>query len=188
MFTKRLLRRIGISSSAALVLLLPLGIIAPSSSASSADADQAPMECVGAIEATYDPPLGPTFRETTVSIEEDYDCADPVVTEGRSTSTYQQEASCLLPSLEDTLPPSSTVTYDWTSTGEQSQSTVQYDTTVVTHPIGQTVVTATGEVISGYREGSVVLVVVVRPNINLLECLASNVHQDNRGTVTLTIG
>ncbi|MEV0324727.1 hypothetical protein ACIBKX_40695 [Streptomyces sp. NPDC050658] len=123
-----------------------------------------------------------------MAIEENYNCAHPVVTGGQSASTYQQEASCLLPSLEDTLPPSLTVTYHWTGTGENLQSTIEYTTTVVTHPLGQTVVTGTGTVTSGYKQGSIAQVTVVRPNINLLDCLAHNVDHDNRGTVSLIVG
>lgn len=168
-------------------MLIPIGLVLTSDTAHADDPEQSPLTCTGTIDATYSPPLQVIPHETTVAIKEDYNCSHPVVTTGKSESTYTQTASCLLPSLEDTLPPSLTVIYQW-SPGKNLHSTVEYTTTVVTHPLGQTVVTATGTVIDGYKKGSAALVTVVRPNINLVDCLTHGVDHDNRGTVILAIG
>lgn len=173
-----------LTAAVAALVVVPSG--APSSASGPTETDQGALVCTGSIVATYDPPLGVALQETDVRVTEDFTCQHPAIVSGESTSNYRQQASCLFPSLEDTIPAPATVTYTWDTGDGTLSSTITYTTTVVTHPAGLTVVFAVGDVIDGYREGGDAAVTVVRTNIDVPACLVSNVEKD-QGTVELVI-
>ncbi|MFJ3404399.1 hypothetical protein [Promicromonospora sp. NPDC090134] len=172
---------------AALWLIAPAAHAAPAAPAEPSAPDQTPIVCTGSVTVTYTPPLGPLPRLTAQEVVE-----RPGATGGGSctgpfsgavaTTVFEQEVGCLLQGLGDTLV-ENVVTYQWQ--GGRS-SVITYSATTVLHLANQLVVTSTGTVTGGYREGALSERVAVYADLDVLACLSSGVDQQT-GLLTLTI-
>lgn len=157
--------------------------------ATPAQAEVDLINCTGSQLAHYAPPLGPLPRQTTVQVIERLGedgggtCTGPV-TGGIAAAVFHQQASCLIPPPSGTLPEPNVITYHWHG---GAQSTITFTVTTVTRGVGQTIVTSLGTVTDGYRQGAPALRVKALLDLNLSECLASQV-EENGGPMTLTIG
>ncbi|MEV5607450.1 hypothetical protein [Streptomyces sp. NPDC052225] len=153
-----------------------------------AQADTGLLACTGSVTVDYSPPLGPLLRDTSQSVTENPgssgggNCIGGV-TSGTAHTVFDQQVSCLVQGLGDTLV-QNVVTYHWDN---GQQSTITYPVTTVVHAANQEIVTSTGTVTSGYGLGAVSERVATYPSLGLLDCLNSTVtRQTGRLTVTLT--
>jgi hypothetical protein len=186
--THILRRRLTASAS---ILLLATGSLLLSSSTASADPpadeDGELILCTGTVTTDYDPPLGPLPTPTTQTVTEelgthgDGSCTGPFAG-GTATTVFEQDVSCLLQGLGDTLV-ENVVAYHWQ--GGQT-STVTYPVTTVLRAAGQLIVTSTGTVTDGYGEGALSERIAVYPDLELLSCLSSTVDQQT-GIITVAI-
>jgi hypothetical protein len=173
-------------AAAAALLLAATGVVADGAAA-SAEEETDLILCAGSVTVDYSPALGPLPRSTTQTVTEelgtdgDGSCTGPFAG-GTAVTTFQQQVSCLLQGLGDTLV-ENVVTYHWQ--GGQS-STITYPVTTVVHAAGQLIVTSTGTVTGGYGEGALSERIAVYPYLDLLSCLTSQVARQT-GTITVAV-
>lgn len=156
--------------------------------ASPVRADSGLVLCTGSVAVDYSPALGPLPRATSQSVTETLgpdgggSCSGPV-TSGTAHTVFDQQVSCLVQGLGDTLV-QNVVTYHWDG---GRTSTITYPVTTVVHAANQEIVTSTGTVTAGYATGAVSERIAVYPGLDLLDCLNSAItHQTGLLTVTLT--
>jgi hypothetical protein len=162
------------------------GLTALASSA-PAGADDGLVLCTGSVTVDYSPPLGATLQQTRQSVTENLGtagggCTGPF-TSGTAHTDFDQQVSCLLQGLGDTLV-QNVVTYHWS---DGRTSTITYPVTTVVHAADQEIVTSTGTVTAGYGLGSVSERIAAYPSLGLLDCLAGTITQQT-GLLTVTIG
>ncbi|ROS26013.1 hypothetical protein [Cellulomonas sp. PhB150] len=145
------------------------------------------VACTGSVTVQYSPALGALPRQTTQQVTETLgsagggSCSGPF-TSGLASTTFQQQVSCLLQGLGDTLV-QNVVTYVW---GGGQYSTITYPVTTVAHAAGQETVTSIGTVTAGYGLGAASVRVAVYVDLDLVSCLTSSVTQQT-GTLAVTI-
>jgi hypothetical protein len=178
-----------LAASASTLLLAATAILATGTAASAdpPDEDGGPIICTGTVTTSYSPALGPLPKPTTQTVTEELgtdgggSCIGPFAA-GAAVTVFEQEVSCLLQGLGDTLV-ENVVTYHWQ--GGQT-STITYPVTTVVRAAGQLIVTSTGTVTDGFGEGSISERIAVYPDLDLLSCLTSSVQQQT-GIITVTI-
>jgi hypothetical protein len=174
-------------TAAATVLLCVTGLTTLATSA-PAHADDELVACTGSVTVDYSPPLGPTLRQTQQSVTEDLGtagggtCAAGPFTAGSARTVFDQQVSCLLQGLGDTLV-ENVVTYHWQ---DGRTSTITYPVTTVVHAADQEIVTSTGTVTAGYGLGSVSERIAVYPSLDLTDCLTGTITQQT-GLLTVAI-
>jgi hypothetical protein len=187
--THTILRR-RLAASASALLLAAVGLVTISTAASADPPEpegDGPIVCTGSVTTDYDPPLGPLPKPTTQTVTEllgaagDGSCTGPFAG-GSAVTVFQQDVSCLLQGLGDTLVENE-VTYLWLG---GATSTITYPVTTVVRAAGQLVVTSTGTVTDGFRDGAVSERIAVYPDLGLLDCLSSSVDQQT-GIITVTV-
>ncbi|NUS15279.1 MAG: hypothetical protein HOY69_28435 [Streptomyces sp.] len=166
------------------VIALPTALCA---AAAPAHADGDLVTCTGSVTVDYSPPLGPVLRQTQQIVTENLGtaggggCAGPF-TSGTARTEFDQQVSCLLQGLGDTLVVN-VVTYHWQ---DGRTSTVTYPVTTVVHAADQEIVTSTGTVTAGFGLGSVSERIAVYPSLGLLDCLNGTITRQT-GLLTVTI-
>ncbi|GAA2114422.1 hypothetical protein GCM10009759_58730 [Kitasatospora saccharophila] len=175
------IRTLAAAASALTLLATALATAAPAQAANDL------LLCTGSVTVHYDPPLGALPRQTSQSVTENLgtsgggSCTGPF-TSGTAHTVFDQQVSCLLQGLGDTLV-QNVVTYHWQN---GQSSTITYPVTVVEHAAGQEIVTSVGTVTAGYGLGSASTRVAVYPSLDLLSCLGSTITQQS-GLLTLTL-
>nr|WSW70843.1 hypothetical protein OG461_34255 [Streptomyces sp. NBC_00995] len=173
-----------LTASLAGILALTGALFAP---APSAQAVTSPILCTGSVTVDYAPPLGPLPRLTSQSVTENLGaaggggCTGPF-TSGTAHTVFDQQVSCLLQGLGDTLV-QNVVTYHWA--GGQT-STITYPVTTVVHAANQEIVTSTGTVTAGFATGALSERIAVYPSLGLLDCLNSTIGRQT-GLLTVSL-
>ena len=159
-------------------------VLLPAGAAQAAqDQAAATVVCTGAAEQTYAPPLGPLPRVTDVSVNEELTCIGGPFITGTSSASFNEQASCLIPPLTDTVLPTSVIVYHWAN---GQTSTVALTVPTVVRAANQTIVTGAGTVTSGYAQGSAVIREVTTIDLDVLGCLTSSLDR-RTGTEVFTI-
>lgn len=172
---------------AALIGAATLAVPAAPAAGAELSAESDPIVCTGSVTIDYSPELGPLPALTTQTVVEQLGtdggggCTGPFAG-GTATTVFEQEVSCLLQGLGDTLV-ENVVTYDWHN---GQTSTITYPVTTVVRLANQLVVTSTGTVTDGYGEGALSERIAVYPDLGLLSCLTTGIAQQT-GTLTVTI-
>jgi hypothetical protein len=161
---------------AALVLLAVVAL------PTSAQAEEpSVVTCAGEAEQHYSPGLTLTSRPTSVSSSFEYDClgSAEVTAVSSGFGPITVEAGCLLGDLGGT----SSLTYHW---DDDTTSTFE-NTYIVTRPLGQTIVSATGEITSGRFAGSTAQSLIVYIAPALTGCLTSSGVSSVEGIASFTV-
>lgn len=121
----------------------PAGSVPLAASATQAEGGLVQLTCLGTNEADFSPGLTLVTRTVNIEAEGAYTgcvSSDPAVTSGTYTASGQGTMSCLAGGHAGEF----TITWN---TGEES--TIEFTNSVALRPGGETVVVATGTVISG---------------------------------------
>ncbi|MFD7311208.1 hypothetical protein [Promicromonospora sp. NPDC059942] len=181
-----------IAAAVAAALLAAVALVGPAAHAatpagSSVQGQENLILCTGSVTIDYSPALRPLPEPTTQTVVERLGadggggCTGPFAG-GSASTVFQQEVSCLVQGLGDTLV-ENVVTYDW---HDGRSSTIRYPVTTVVRLANQLVVTSTGTVTAGYGTGALSERVAVYPDLDVLSCLTSGVARQT-GLLTVTI-
>lgn len=151
--------------SAALTAVALAGVFAAASP--RAHAAVADLTCPGTESVTFTPGLLLTTQQVTVHTSRQWGpcvSSDPTVSSGSDAETFVNTISCLSLAAAGT----GTLTFTWSN---KHTSTFAF-TKTVSHPVGQTVVTYTGNITAGEFAGDSVLETITGAAVDLTACLA----------------
>jgi len=132
-----------------------------------AHAAVADLTCPGTESVTFTPGLLLTLQQVTLHTSRQWGpcvSSDPTVSSGSDAESFVNTISCLSVAAAGT----GTVTFTW-SNGRTSTFAF---TKSVSHPVGQTVVTYTGNITAGEFAGDSALETITGAALNLTACLA----------------